>query len=94
MVNKGRNSSRQHQFRVINCSKQNQQPYTRIINFAENCHPEINNNLLSSSSRSKSFQVRETVTRSDTNERRGRKTRNLFAVKAYNRRTSERRRKL
>ena len=94
MGNKGRNSSRQHQFHVVTGSKHAQRPYTRIINFAENFPTQCNNNLISSSSLNQDFQVRETVTRSNSNERRGRKTRNLFAVKAYNRRASERRRKL
>ena len=38
------------------------------------------------------LQVREIIARSTSNERRGRKLRNLYAVKAYDRRSDERRR--
>lgn len=42
----------------------------------------------------RALQVREIIARSASNERRGRKLRNLYAVKAYDRRLHERRREL
>jgi len=42
----------------------------------------------------RALQVREIIARSASNERRGRKLRNLYAVKAYDRRSHERRREL